>query len=69
MSLVAALIELNLADIEDRAAKSEAMRRGSSATQPLTAARLRELCELGEMMMRTGKRRAAALARARALGA
>jgi hypothetical protein len=62
--VAAALIELNLADMEDRAARSQAMSRGLQATQPLTAARLRELCELGENMMRTGRRRDAAMARA-----
>jgi hypothetical protein len=64
MLVTAALIELNLADIEDLAARSQAMRSGLSATQPLTTVRLRELCELGEKMMRAERRKHAAMLRA-----
>jgi hypothetical protein len=67
VSITAVLIELNLAEIEDSAARAEAMHQGLVATQPLTATRLRELCVLGEKMMYTGRRKARALARAREL--
>ena len=67
MSVTTALNELRNADAEDLAAKAEAMRSGAIATQPLTVTRLRELCELGEKMMRAATRRDLALAQVRLL--
>lgn len=44
------LDELNSAIDAEHAAKAEAMRKGLSATKPLTVLRLAELCVLGEKM-------------------
>jgi hypothetical protein len=41
---------------DDRAATAEALRVGLFATRPHSAARLSQLCELGERMMQTGLR-------------
>jgi hypothetical protein len=51
------LSALRAAVAEDRTAKAEALQRGLDATQPLTVARLAELCALGEKMMHTDIRR------------
>jgi hypothetical protein len=67
MPVTTALNDLRNADAEDRAAKAEALYRGVTATQPLTVTRLRELCELGEKMIRAATRRDRALARLRLL--
>ena len=56
------LDELNCAIAADCAAKSEAMRRGLMATQPLTVTRLGELVKLGEKMMETKERKDKAVA-------
>jgi hypothetical protein len=44
--------ELNAAIGAEYAAKDEAMQRGLAASRPLSAARLAELCFLGEKMKR-----------------
>jgi hypothetical protein len=60
-----AYAELKIAIAEDRAAAAEALQRGLVATKPLSAIRIAELCELGEKMVMTGKRKLLALAKAR----
>jgi hypothetical protein len=66
LTLNQCLADLHSAIDEDRAAKAEALSNGQNATQPLTLARLGELCALGERMLITGRRRKAALAQVEA---
>ena len=58
--------ELQSAEAENGRATQQALQKGLVATQPLTATRLSELCELGERMYQTQRRRDAALERLRA---
>lgn len=51
MKFVSRRTKLNLARLQDRAAKREALQFGLGATMPLTAIRLGELCALGEKMI------------------
>lgn len=60
MNFLSRLTKLNLAKLEDRAAKQEALHRGMVATKPLSAVRLKELCVLGERMMAASRELAAA---------
>jgi hypothetical protein len=48
---------ITAAIVDDRAAKSEALAMGLLATRPLSAARLQQLCALGERMMHASLRR------------
>jgi hypothetical protein len=50
-------LALDAATADDLAAKTEAMAAGLKATMPLTAARLAELCRLGERMSEAGLRK------------
>ena len=65
MTSHSAYTELKIAIAEDRAAAAEALHRGLVATKPLSVIRIAELCELGEKMVMTGKRKLLALAKAR----
>jgi len=58
------LNDLNAAIAAEWAATAEALQRGLIATKPLTAARLGELCALGEKMMQAKMRTADAHAAA-----
>jgi len=58
----AARAELRSAQAADDEAKKQALQKGLVATKPLTAVRLAELCLLGETMVRTARRKQAALA-------
>ncbi|WP_152682831.1 hypothetical protein [Caenimonas sp. SL110] len=49
-------IELHEALRMDLAIRAEALRRGLEATQPLSIARLAELCEVGERMQASAAR-------------
>jgi hypothetical protein len=54
------LQELTTATAEDEAAKREALQMGLDATLPLSTHRLEQLCNLGERMMQTARRKATA---------
>jgi hypothetical protein len=54
------LAELADATAEDEAAKKEALAAWLIATKPLTVARLRQLCALGDRMQQAGLRKARA---------
>ncbi|MES2937356.1 MAG: hypothetical protein V4864_06720 [Pseudomonadota bacterium] len=54
--------EVHAATVADQVACADAMELGMSATQPLSATRLAELCALGDRMIRTGRRKRLALA-------
>ena len=49
-------LELEEAIELDRAIRAEALQRGLEATQPLSVARLAELCEIGERMQASAAR-------------
>lgn len=49
--------QLIAAIVEDRAARAEAFQAGLLATKPHSAARIAQLCVLGERMMQTALRK------------
>ncbi|MES2634355.1 MAG: hypothetical protein V4669_15390 [Pseudomonadota bacterium] len=49
-------LELQEAIAIDQAIRAEALQRGLEATQPLSVARLAELCEIGERMQASAAR-------------
>ena len=60
MNFITRLTSLNVATLADRAAKHEAAQFALSATMPLTAIRLGQLCVLGEKMVLAARALAAA---------